>query len=252
MAFYLQTRGRTNDYAFLGDMPSDHWWTKYREFTAFEDPTILVHSDGPTWKVCLSGIPSSRKDRVGTTIRYTLVLEGSQSEERSCSAAYESVATWLSDVANAGSQNTLQRELDSEFPEEFVEQTIIRHDSKPFGGDIANKIEKALLGLLKRPNAIEKEPSISPNNEEAGHLSWVGALEKPRPRKIFLKRVQGLLNGQVGRALIMNLVESVDEARTIVYQGLPAVVLIEYSAKEIGHNILPFIEKKKIQKQTIY
>ena len=38
---------------------------------------MLVQSDGRGWQAYLSGIPSRRRDAVGTVIRYTVVAEGS-------------------------------------------------------------------------------------------------------------------------------------------------------------------------------
>jgi hypothetical protein len=76
---YLQTRGRPRhrDYDFLGAAPGHPWWRAYAGHTAFERPTALVESDGGGYRVYLSGIPSARRDAVGTVIRYTLVLEES-------------------------------------------------------------------------------------------------------------------------------------------------------------------------------
>ena len=75
---WLHTRGRARhrDYRFLGPAPQPAWWREYAGATTFEQPTILVQSDGGRWQAYLSGIPSGRRDAVGSTIRFSVVLEG--------------------------------------------------------------------------------------------------------------------------------------------------------------------------------
>ena len=77
-AAYLNTRGRERhrDYQFVGPAPPTSWWRAYADHTTFERPTVLVQSDGTGWQAYLSGIPSRRRDAVGTVIRYTVVAEG--------------------------------------------------------------------------------------------------------------------------------------------------------------------------------
>ncbi len=88
-AAYLNTRGRERhrDYQFVGPAPPTSWWRAYADHTTFERPTVLVQSDGTGWQAYLSGIPSRRRDAVGTVIRYTVVAEGVADADRPAAPA---------------------------------------------------------------------------------------------------------------------------------------------------------------------
>ncbi|WP_156473910.1 hypothetical protein [Acetobacter malorum] len=86
MEVWLQTRGVTHDYAFLGVAPPDYWWTAplYKDATSFEQPTLILERlPGGQWCCFISAIPSSRRDRVNTRIRYSMALSGNvESDQR--------------------------------------------------------------------------------------------------------------------------------------------------------------------------
>lgn len=84
MEIWLQTRGITRDYAFLGTIPPERWWasTPYKDATSFELPSLIFEWYEPDkWHCFISGIPSARRDRVNTPIRYSLALDGSSDTE---------------------------------------------------------------------------------------------------------------------------------------------------------------------------
>ncbi|MBR0560413.1 hypothetical protein [Neokomagataea anthophila] len=84
MKIWLQTRSETQDYKFLEQEPPEYWWgiKLYKDSTSFEAPTLILERLGDDqWRCFISAIPSARKDRVDTAIRYTLVLEGSISSD---------------------------------------------------------------------------------------------------------------------------------------------------------------------------
>lgn len=238
MPVYLQTRGRTADYTFLGQAPVELWWSRYRDVTAFEYPTILVHSDGSSWKVYLSGIPSSRKDRVGTTIRYTLALEGAPEDERGRTLASGVTVAWLNDIAESPPSSRLQAALDDQFTEEFVEGIIGDRE----GGSASPVAEKLVRAMERLSTMVAGR--VEPISGSSTASSWVGAVEKPRPRAEFKSRIQALLAGQSGRALLVNLVGTEDEACSLVEHGQNTAVLIEDGAMALGSDIVP-LEKKK-------
>ena len=69
---HLMTRGSSRDYRFIGKSHVDRWWSEYSKWARFEAPTIIVESR----RFYLSGITSTtRRDRVGTPIRYALAGE---------------------------------------------------------------------------------------------------------------------------------------------------------------------------------
>lgn len=85
MEIYLQTRGITHDYAFLGKVPPEYWWSTplYKDATSFEQPSLILERllDGG-WRCFISAIPSARRDRVNTRIRYSLVINGKEPDQR--------------------------------------------------------------------------------------------------------------------------------------------------------------------------
>lgn len=85
MQLFIQTRGKIQDYAFVGDAPTERWWAQrhYRNATSYEKPTLILESlASGEWRCYISAIPSATRDRVGTMIRYTLVLSGSKADDK--------------------------------------------------------------------------------------------------------------------------------------------------------------------------
>lgn len=236
MPVFLQTRGRSRDYTFLGKAPDERWWSAYRNQTAFEDPTILVHSDGRRWRVCLSGIGSNRRDRVGTTIRYTLVLEGDYTDEVECARAQKAVGSWLADIVDKQPVNSMQAVLDEKFPEDFVESAL-SGGSREAGADVGAIVKDAL-------NRLPARQTPSPADREA--RSWIGGIASKRAREAFMYRVHSLLGGAVGRALLLNLISTKEEADAVVEQGGPAAILIEGKTGAPGDGIVSLEEKKSL------
>jgi hypothetical protein len=69
---YIQTRGYKNDYSFLLVAPENKY-SIYNNLTDSENPTCILTRENNQVYLFLSGIPSSRKDRQDTPIRYYLV-----------------------------------------------------------------------------------------------------------------------------------------------------------------------------------
>lgn len=83
MKVWLRTRGNTRDYAFLGEAPPDRWWAPYKDATSFEQPSLILERVSPDqWRCFISAIPSTRRDRVNTRIRYSLALSGSATDDQ--------------------------------------------------------------------------------------------------------------------------------------------------------------------------
>lgn len=189
MKIYIQTRGTHRDYTFLGDAPDSNWWTHYGQFTAFEDPTLLVESDGSEWNVYLSAIPSVRKDRVRTPIRYTLVLKG-EAKEEDVFIALEIIQQWLVD------KNELQAKIDRIFEQDFVDDALSAKDK--------NKLIDIKLDELKREYNVGKNTNFDCNE------------------KIFefFKDIKGLLGGKSGKSIILNLLSDDEDAQDFINSSL--------------------------------
>ena len=203
MKRFIQTRGKAVDYRFLGHSPDRPWWHDFRSWTSFEKPTLLVTSRNGCWRLYLSGIPSARLDRVNTTIRYTMVLEGAARDPINEEAS-KVAAAWVADAASPAEDSVLQRALDEVLPEELVERLL--HDRSDDAASEAAKQLQLAIGRLP--------PAIRPAQSDPG--AWIGALRAETCRTKFLYRVDTLLNGGSGEALMVNLVGDEKEAKNIL------------------------------------
>ncbi len=193
---YLETRGtaRSAGYRFLGDEPAQAWWRHYRAFTAFEYPTILVESDTAGWRVFLSGIPSSRVDAVGTTNRFTIVIESAPGSE-DAELVVLLVSTWLGDITKQRSEVGLQHALDAVFTDEVVTRLYKQQDHKA-RGEVARNVRQALQEL-KMP--------VEPTESDDPMRSWIAPIRVEKGLAGFVDRVRKLLDGKQGVAILVNL-----------------------------------------------
>ena len=149
MHLSVRTRSLDRDYAFVGPPPADPWWDAYAPFSAFEYPTLLFEYVEAQWHLFLSAIPSARRDRVGTRIRYSLVLRGTPSEAEALDAL---LAAWLADPERL--DGPLARALDAQFGE-----------GDPF--EVSGMSSEALVRALPRPAPAER----------FGPASWCGPFD---------------------------------------------------------------------------
>ena len=226
MTVHLQTRGRPRhrDYAFLGGGPEQPWWRAYAEHTAFERPTVLVEADAAGYRAYLSGIPSARRDAVGTVIRYTVVLDATAEDaDLPPEAVLALVSCWLADQAADGCAGAVSRALDAQFPEEEVERLL-------------GATEPAAPAEVRRRVAAAVESLAGPGAGSADRdapRSWMGDAGAQPARAAFVARVAELVHGTPGRALLLNLVGSADDLRGLLVDGAddgPIAVL----APELG------------------
>jgi hypothetical protein len=114
------------DYDFLGKRPAKAWWsTVYGRFSAFEDFTLLLEATAlGQWRAYLGGIPSGRRDRVGTPIRYTLAGEGTLGDD-DARFFYKLLYMFLHDYNRSALESSLamlgKDKLDSCFPQDFMD-----------------------------------------------------------------------------------------------------------------------------------
>lgn len=231
MKIYLQTRGLVTDYGFLGRAPDERWWLVYREFTSYERPTILVSSEGSTWRVYASGLTSSRRDRVTTPIRYTMVLEGGPGEGEDLATGL--IAAWMADTLEK--PGTMRAALDQQFPEAIVERLMNDVSTEAYE-EVKRRVRKALESLPAH-DALQN----------ADRLPWVGAMQDSVARRAFLEHVAALLRGTQGAALMVNLVGTPDEAMPIRDQHPGAdklAILIDDPQRKLGSDLVPLPKKK--------
>lgn len=132
---YLMTAGlASDDYRFLGRAPKEAFWRRYAEYTSFERPTAVVLSKAEAFRIYLSGVLSTRRDRTKTPLRYTLVLEGKTrtADAGTALAALSAFVCDLAEVRPGGAQvESLGRALDVAFPEPFVEAALAEMRGAP-------------------------------------------------------------------------------------------------------------------------
>jgi hypothetical protein len=125
MSLSIQTRSTHKDYDFLGKRPAQSWWsTVYGRFSAFEDFTVLLEiALSGHWRAYLGGIPSGRRDKGGTPIRYALAGEGTVGDD-DAQVFYKLFFILLDDYSRSSLErrlNTLGKELDASFPQDFLD-----------------------------------------------------------------------------------------------------------------------------------
>lgn len=222
MKAFIQTRGRNVDYAFLGDAPKDRWWSQYRDQTSFEDPTIIVLSSDNRWHVFLSGIGSNRKDRVGTSIRYSIVLEGICGVQQA-TIVVNAIRLCIESAAANRALGCIQEALDAEFPEAMVESVFLDKNLQS-----ACKVNEKLIQVL---NGL---PTMSVDDLQYSEIgSWLGRVDQPKHRANFIGQIKALLGGQNGRALFLNLLKG-DDARKLVEHGneTTGILIDDYAAAD--------------------
>jgi hypothetical protein len=219
-ALYLNTRGRERhrDYQFVGPAPPRSWWRAYADHTSFERPTVLVQSDGRDWQAYLSGIPSRRRDAVGTVIRYTLVAEGGADRVEAGGPASGDilalVATWLADQESGRRGGQVGDALDAAFPEPDVER-LLAADPDPAAAEVRRRLDAALREL-RLPAAVDAPETAA---------DWLGDTADALARATFVQQVDALLAGRPGRALELNLVGSAADLAALLADPRPLAVL---------------------------
>jgi hypothetical protein len=228
---FVQTRGRPRhrDYDFLGAGPEEPWWRAYAGYTAFERPTVLVESDGAGYRVYLSGIPSGRRDAVGTVIRYTVVLraDGDGSPAVPEDGVLALVGCWLDDQAAGGGPGAVSRALDAEFPEDEVERMLTA--AEPVApAEVRDRVVAAVA-------ALPAAPPIGPDDRPD---AWWGDAAVVAARLAFTERTAHLLSGVAGRALLLNLIGSAADLAPLA-DGRPLAVLAPDVGSEVGGTVAP-------------
>ncbi|OAG75612.1 hypothetical protein Amal_03226 [Acetobacter malorum] len=190
MKVWLQTRGVAHDYAFLGAAPPDYWWTSplYKDATSFEQPTLILERlRGNQWRCFISAIPSARRDRVNTRIRYSLALCG---EGESDQETLLSLLGYLLDIFKndpASEENPITRKLDSLVGDHIDEWLSNKFEDAQTCIDKVKKIFVELKPLTiesRKIKRLEKELQNLLKSEEnstwrVALLNFIGKRESP-------------------------------------------------------------------------
>ena len=205
MGIYVRTRGRQLDYRFLGAAPEEFWWRSYRPVTDTERPTILLESDGESWRIYVAGISSQRRDLSDRPIQFNLALDGDcASADPDADAATRELALGVIARAAADLADQLGRAiagvvLDEQLPRDDVERMLASPGEETLH-EAAAAVRAAYHDLPDPPADGDLPPG-----DWAGEFGWVGGIANSPARGLFLAHVARLLAGGPGRALVLNL-----------------------------------------------
>lgn len=178
---FIQTRGTSIDYKFLIKSPSPTWWRDYRDLTSFEDPTLIIENIDGSPRIYLSAIPSERKDRVNTRIRYTLVVEIEKDDHTLDDFVLKLVSTWVNEVGQSSKYKPINSKignmLDKHFSEEFVDGFLgLKYPENQNIDELNDKLKNFQQEISK----LTKPETIYDN------ASWWGGIGNEKIAKIGL------------------------------------------------------------------
>jgi hypothetical protein len=215
---YLMTRGtpRRLDYAFLGDGPDDRWWAPLDDWVVLERPEVIVRGAPGGSGVLVSGIPSARRDAIGTPIRFTVVLEGA-------GADVELLIRLAAAGLDPGSRVALGRALDDAFGIDEVDATLA-------GVGTCADVDLRLVRVIRQLTGARPMPSGGNGRpaESDPSTSWAGSVPDRRAVDDFLDRIAQLARGVPGWAFTTAALTSENGARRAA-EGLdgPVAILLE-------------------------
>lgn len=167
MKQYVNTRSITKDYRYLGEKPDNVWLGTYTELTSFEHPTIIFEKEYETFRLFLSGMPSTRKDKVGTNIRYSFLFTGNTDEYTKLSGLVYSWVTAIDDPSH------IAQKLGELYDESAVGQMI---ESSTFD-DTAQKQLNDWLGSFDKSDHAFTQKISEVIKDDMGAVCYLNFIE---------------------------------------------------------------------------
>ncbi|MFM9700218.1 hypothetical protein [Streptomyces europaeiscabiei] len=231
MHAYVMTRGtlRRMDYAFLAQSPPHRWWETVGKWLFLDAEELVVSRRDPwTTGLLLSGIPSERRDVIGTRIRYTVVVDDVHDDPE---LATRLIRCGLEDEERA----RLGRALDEGFDADYVDAWLAGNgstDSATLDG-ATQEVERRLLAAVReRAFAAPNENDTAGGSDRRG--SWVGGIQNPGAREAFRIRAQRLLQDpRPGIAFTTHALGTIEGARRMA-QALTQEVAVLLHDSELG------------------
>jgi len=192
----------------------------------------------------ITGIPSTtRRDRVGSVIRYSLVLECGAADRQQGKASISKLVSAFLNMVSGGAAGQLSKVLDERFDEEGVECLFNLAPEE----SLAN-VEKRLKGVLEGVQCLNALPS--PDGMPQAEKFWVGRLSSAKARTAFGHRVAELLDcREQGLAAHLNLIGSPAEAETFSAGYSSAALLLNDSPDIRGDDLVPIGKPSSKPKQ---
>ena len=203
MNIYIQTRSVMKDYQFLGDSPKDSWWMDYKEYTSFEHPTVIVEGNtSQQWRIYLSGMNSSRVDKVNTPIRYTFILEDTKPvPDSELPQVLGFIQAWTQAIYDSESKNKLQSRLDDLFSIDEIDTYFASPEQNK--GQIQSRFNQWLRNFSH---------NVEFKGVQVNSKSYIGSQQS---QIAFYQRCKSILqmkeSAQAQSALHLNYIESKKE-----------------------------------------
>ncbi|MGK5169185.1 hypothetical protein [Geodermatophilus sp. CPCC 205761] len=217
------TRGtaRRLDYRFLGGGPPRRWWAPLDDLVVLERPAVLVHGGPGHGGVLLSGVPSARRDVIGTAIRFTIVVD-----DPDPALLARLVAAGL----DAHRRAALGARLDAAFPADLVDSAVggnaIDEDAV-CGEEFGSWLSRTLADADADADA-DAGPGPAAESAPQPRRSWIGSADDADAVAAFRARVAQLGAGMPGWAFTTAALTSVDGARRAVASlDRPVAVLLD-------------------------
>jgi len=167
----------------------------------------------------VSGIPSSRSDFLGRSIRHTLVVEN----------VHEDLPLACR-IVLAGLREDDRQALGGRLDEAFTEKAVVALRG---GGEDAEFMRRLLMPVLS--GGWESGPAETSSLPADGGFSWAGPADDELARAQFLSRVQRLARGTNGFAFTSSLLRSREQVEAD-FKNLPgtqAVLLADGELEEV-------------------
>lgn len=123
MKGYINTRSIMKDYCYLAIQPNTSWLVSFKDYTSFEEPTILVEKNKSNLRLYLGNMPSNRKDKAERIIRYTFVFE-TDKNETNINQVVDLVNHWIKAINSNENKQVLAGKLDKLLSEDEVANFI--------------------------------------------------------------------------------------------------------------------------------
>jgi hypothetical protein len=235
---YLRTRGwpRDLDYKFLGEAPAEFWWRHYRPVSDVERPTILVESDGTSWRAYLAGIWSERRDATDNQIQFNVALSGEclAAEDRDLGLAV--ITRSASDLAEQKGAGISGTPLDAMLPRQDVER-MLTTEGEQTRAEAAAAVRAAYGSSLNGNGAAAATEGQGLTDAEDGR--WLGGMGNVQARAGFAALTKRLLSGQPGRALVVNLPAEEEDIDRLPDMSGALAVLIARSGPRFEDEVTP-------------
>lgn len=252
MQLFIQTRGKTQDYAFVGAAPTERWWAQrhYRNATSYEKPTLILESlAGGEWRCYISAIPSTTRDRVGTMIRYTLVLSGSEADDKNNLLTLLAYMLDIFSADPASPDNALTVLLDAVLAPNIDQWLTEKTPDVQASIQLVSNGIAALKPLSSKSDSLIKEIgrrcAISGSIQAVALLNFVGSIKDPAYTELQAE----ISNGKGSLLLLLKpkrVGSSWTKAEIVGAEHQQETVMQDDKASRSESNVPGATEKKKM------